>query len=283
MQTLIATVGSRRMVSKPPTLDDIRAAVVASQGRLDLQTTGRPEEYRIRAVQGHTEGTELASLGQALGSHEAWMLHATALANFPSIWRHGLHPYGAPVQPGHAPRQDLYFGLGTDPRARFSNPRTHPCSKLTDGRNVMVWIIWGVEDPSHPHHLMRVTDTGAIITRTPVPRRHLYLVVLFSHDTVAMVVVAASQQAHEARSELTEAFSHWGVLTWPGPTTRQPTGPMTQIPSTNHPCRLRFPTVFQGPVGRHRPQELTSTGRKAMGFSRKETRREKRAGPTRST
>ena len=79
----------------------------------------------------------------------------------------------------------------------------------------MVWINWGVEDPSQSHHLMRVTETGAIITRTPVPRRHLYLAVLLSHDTVAMVVVAASQQAHEARSELTEAFSHWGVLTWP--------------------------------------------------------------------
>ena len=87
LQTLIATVGSRRMVSKPPALDGIRAAVVASQGRLDLQTTGRPEEYRIRAVQGHTGGTELASLGQALGSHEAWMLHATSLANLPSIWK----------------------------------------------------------------------------------------------------------------------------------------------------------------------------------------------------
>ena len=138
MQTLIATVGSRRLSSKPPTLGEIRAAVEASKGRLDLQTTGGKEEYRIRAVQGHMGGTGLASLGQALGCNEAWMLHATSLANVPSIWRQGLLPHGAPVQPGHAPRQDLYFGLGTDPRARFPNPRTHLCCKLTDGRNVMI-------------------------------------------------------------------------------------------------------------------------------------------------
>ena len=188
---------------------------MASQGRLDLQTTGGTEEYRTRAIQGHTGGTTVASLGQALGSHEAWMLHATSLANVPSIWSQGLLPHGAPVQPGHTPRQDLYVGLGTDPRARFPNPRTHPCSKLTDGRNIMFWINWGAEDPSQSQKLMRVTDTGAIITRTPAPRRHLYLAVLFSTDTLAMVVVAASQQAHEARAELTEAFSHWGVLTWP--------------------------------------------------------------------
>ena len=35
-----------------------------------------------------------------------------------------------------------------------------------------------------------------------------------------MVVAAASQQAHEARTELIEAFSHWGVLTWPDDPTR---------------------------------------------------------------
>ena len=62
---------------------------------------------------------------------------------------------------------------------------------------------------------MRVTETGAIITRTPVPRRHLCLAVLFLTDTLAMVFVAASQQAHEARAELVEAFSHSVVLTWP--------------------------------------------------------------------
>ena len=159
LQSLMATVAIRRMSAQPPTLDEIRAAIVASQGRLDLQTTGGTDEYRIRAVQGHTGGTALASLGQALGSHEAWMLHATSLANVPSIWRQRLLPHGAPVQPGHTPRQDLYFGLGTDPRARFPNPRTHPCSKLTDGRNIMVWINWGAEDPSQSHNLMRVTET----------------------------------------------------------------------------------------------------------------------------
>ena len=45
LQTLIATVGSRRLTAKPPTLDRVRAAVAASEGRLTLQTTGVEEEY----------------------------------------------------------------------------------------------------------------------------------------------------------------------------------------------------------------------------------------------
>ena len=216
LQTLIAKVGSRRLTSKPPTLDEVRAAVVASDGRPTLQTTGEEEEYQIRSVQGHTGDTELASLGQALGCIEAWMLHATSLANLPSIWRQGLLPHGAPAQRGQAPRQDLYFRLGTDPRAMFPNPRTHPCNKLIDNRNVMIWTNWGPDDPSHAQNLMTsVTETGAILTRTPVPREHICLAVLFAPDTVAMVVVAASQQAHEARAEIIESFSHWGVLNWP--------------------------------------------------------------------
>ena len=145
--------------------------------------------YRRRAGRrstgfGQSKGTRGAPSSprwaRPLGSHEAWMLHATSLANVPSIWKQGLLPHGAPVSARPAPRQDLYFGMGTDPRARFPNPRTHPCSKLTDGRNVMFWINWGAEDPSQAQNLMRVTETGAIITRTPVPRRHLYLAVLFS-------------------------------------------------------------------------------------------------------
>lgn len=100
------------MVSKLPTLDEIRAAVVASQGRLDLQTTGRPEEHQIRAVQGHTGGTELALLGQAFGSHEAWMLHATSLANLPSIWKQGLHPHGALFSPAMLPAKICTSGWG---------------------------------------------------------------------------------------------------------------------------------------------------------------------------
>ena len=51
----------------------------------------------MRACQGHTGGTTLASLGQPLGSHEPWMVHATFLANVPSIWKKGLIPHGAPV------------------------------------------------------------------------------------------------------------------------------------------------------------------------------------------
>ena len=79
----------------------------------------------------------------------------------------------------------------------------------------MVWINWGPDDPSQAQNLMRVTETGAILTQTPVPREHLYLAILFAPDTVAMSVVAASQQAHEARAEIIESFSHWGVLNWP--------------------------------------------------------------------
>ena len=143
------------------------------------------------------------------------MLHATFLKHFKSIWTMGLIPHGAPVPAGRTPRQDLYFGMGTDPRVLFPNPRTHPCSKLTEGRNVMLWINWGADGPTQEQALMRVTDTGAIITRTPVSRRHLYLWVMFAPDTLAVVVVAASRQALEARAEITAALSHWGAATWP--------------------------------------------------------------------
>ena len=188
--------------------------MAASEGRPTLQTIGEEEEYRIRSNQGHTGDTELASLGQALGCIEAWMLHATSLSLLPSIWKQGLLPHGAPTQRGRAPRQDLYFGLGTDPRARFPNLRTHPCSKLTNGRNVMIWISWGPGDPAGAQTLMRVTETGAILTRILVSRAHLYLAVLFAPDTVSMVVVAASRQACTARADIMESFSAWGVLRW---------------------------------------------------------------------
>ena len=62
---------------------------------------------------------------------------------------------------------------------------------------------------------MRVTDTGAILTRTPVPRQCIYLGVMFAPDTLAVVVVAASRQALEARDDITAALSHWGAVTWP--------------------------------------------------------------------
>ena len=68
----------------------------------------------------------------------------------------------------------------------------------------MIWINWGPGDPSEAQTLMRVTETGAILTRTPVSRAHLYLAVLFAPDTVSMVVVVASQQAHAARAEIIE-------------------------------------------------------------------------------
>ena len=79
----------------------------------------------------------------------------------------------------------------------------------------MFWVNWGAEGPTREQALMRVTETGAIITRTRVPRRHLYLGVLFAPDTLAIVVVAASRQALEARAEITAALSHWGAVTWP--------------------------------------------------------------------
>ena len=74
----------------------------------------------------------------------------------------------------------------------------------------MFWVNWGAEGPTREQELMRVTDTGR------VPRRHLYLGVLFAPDTLAIVVVAASRQAHEARAEITAALTHLGVVTWPG-------------------------------------------------------------------
>ena len=85
LQTLIATVGSRRLTARHPTLDEVRAAVAASEGPLTLQTIGEEEEYRIRFNQRHTGDTELASLGHALGCIEAWMLHATTLKHLPPI------------------------------------------------------------------------------------------------------------------------------------------------------------------------------------------------------
>ena len=62
---------------------------------------------------------------------------------------------------------------------------------------------------------MRVTGTGAILTRSAVPRGCIYLGVMFSSDTLAVVVVAASHQALEARAEITEALTEWGAVTWP--------------------------------------------------------------------
>ena len=62
---------------------------------------------------------------------------------------------------------------------------------------------------------MRVTEMGAILTRSPVSRAHLYLAVMLSTDTLTMVVAAASQQACAARTAILEAFSAWGELHWP--------------------------------------------------------------------
>ena len=80
------------------------------------------------------------------------MLHATFLQYLKPIWSKGLIPHGAPVPAGRTPRQDLYLGLGSDPRVRFPNPRTHPCSKLTEGRNVMLWINWGAVGQPESRH-----------------------------------------------------------------------------------------------------------------------------------
>ena len=79
----------------------------------------------------------------------------------------------------------------------------------------MIWINWGPGDPAEAQTLMRVTETRAILTRTPASRAHLYLAVLFTPDTLSMVVVAASQQACAACAALLESFSAWGGLHWP--------------------------------------------------------------------
>ena len=142
------------------------------------------------------------------------MLHATFLQYLKPMKR-GLIPHGAPVPAGRTPRQDLYLGLGSDPRGQFPNPRKHPCSKLTDGRNVMLWINWGAVGRPGKQSLMRVTGTGAILTRSSVPRQCIYLGVMFAPDTLAVVVVAASRQALEARDDITAALTQWGAVTWP--------------------------------------------------------------------
>ena len=90
---VVATVGGRRLTATPPTLDEIKAAIEASEGRLALQMIGEEDEYRIRPNLGHTGDTELASLGQALGCIEPWMLHATTLALLPCIWEQGWLPH----------------------------------------------------------------------------------------------------------------------------------------------------------------------------------------------
>ena len=54
LQVVQDTVAARRTGAQPPTLDEVRAAIVASEGGLELQTTGGTEEYRMRACQGHT-------------------------------------------------------------------------------------------------------------------------------------------------------------------------------------------------------------------------------------
>ena len=75
-------------------IDEIEAAVEASEGRLVLEQT--PDGwYRIRSIQGHTGNTVLADLGPPLGTFESWMLHATRFSFLASIWANGLRPHGA--------------------------------------------------------------------------------------------------------------------------------------------------------------------------------------------
>ena len=77
LQAVQDTVAACRIGAAPPKLGEVQAAIVASEGRLELRSTGGTEEYQLWACQGHTGGTALASLGQPLGTHEPWMLHAT--------------------------------------------------------------------------------------------------------------------------------------------------------------------------------------------------------------
>ena len=95
-----------------------------------------------------------------------------------------------------------------------------------------------------------------------------------------MVVVAASQQAHEARAEITEAFSHWGVLTWPDDPAHYWTNDANPVDEPA--VSPEIPDDVPGPGW---PTPLTGAdlhwpeGEGARG----EDPREKRAGPTRST
>ena len=88
----------------------------------------------------------------------------------------------------------------------------------------MLWINWGCVGETGEQTSMRATGTGAILTRSAVPRSHIFLGVLFSPDSLAVVVVAASHQALAAQTEITEALTEWGAVTWPDDPPDDPTG-----------------------------------------------------------
>ena len=201
------TVAARRLGALPPTFAEVQAVLGASEGRLELRSVEGIGEYQIRACQGHTGGTSLASLGQPLASHEPWMLHTTFLKHFKSI---GLIPHGALVPAGRTPRQDLYLGMGTDPRARFPSvqqadgrPECHALDQLGSG-----WPAAGAGiDESYRHRGNHHPHTR--VEATPLPRGHV--------RTRYLGCRSGGRLASSPRStgRITAALSHWGAVTWP--------------------------------------------------------------------
>ena len=139
------------------------------------------------------------------------MVHATPF----TFLKQGLQPQRVGKASRQNVRLDLYLGQGTDPRAGAPNPRCHPCSKISSTRNVMIWVYWGADGTRESQALLRVAASGTILTHTLIPREHIYFAVRFDPDSLAMMVVAASQQACSDRLPIVEAFSRWGVLAWP--------------------------------------------------------------------
>ena len=80
---------------------------------------------------------------------------------------------------------------------------------------MLIWINWGGTGTTESQEHMRVTASGTILTRTPIPRANLYLAVRFTTGSDAMRVVAASALACDARPAITLAFRPWGRLVWP--------------------------------------------------------------------
>ena len=102
LQAVQDTVAARRIGALPPTLDEVQAAIVRSEGRLELRPMGGTEEYQLRACQGHTGGTTLASLGQPLGTQT---LDATR---------------------DLSKARPVYLERGTDPARRTRSRGAHP-------------------------------------------------------------------------------------------------------------------------------------------------------------
>ena len=117
---------------------------------------------------------------------------------------------------------------------------------------------------------MRVTDTGAILTRSAVPRATSTWGSCSHPTTLAVVVVAASRQALEARAEITEALTQWGAVTWPEDPaeywTHEGEDDDEPVVGQCHPTRCWDPS---GPLLSHErilrgPQEMTLRVRQSL-------------------